>query len=196
MSSFSICLRPLLPRNILQKTHSRSFATASPPPASEPNTHFRITLRRSAIALGERKKETLTALGLHRRMQTVYHAHTSEAAGKILKVKELVEVENVPAIKYFSPTTNLCIIRVARDQHTLAWGAVTLLSSINGSQVIPHVVHVSGTIKHVQLAAIKHNREVVARFRARAKTPALYHTQDSYVAYLAQSTREIEALQE
>jgi large subunit ribosomal protein L30 len=30
-------------------------------------------------------------------MQTVYHAHTSEAAGKILKVKELVEVENVPA---------------------------------------------------------------------------------------------------
>ncbi|KIK82292.1 hypothetical protein PAXRUDRAFT_14803 [Paxillus rubicundulus Ve08.2h10] len=99
-------------------------------------------------------------------------------------------------VKYFSPTTNLCIIRVARDQHTLAWGAVTLLSSINGSQVIPHVVHVSGTIKHVQLAAIKHDREVVARFRARAKTPALYHSQDSYVAYLAQSTREIESLQE
>ncbi|KAF9223242.1 hypothetical protein BS17DRAFT_781549 [Gyrodon lividus] len=99
-------------------------------------------------------------------------------------------------VKYFSPTTNFCIIRVARDQHTLAWGAVTLLSSINGSQVIPHVVHVSGTIKHVQLAAIKHNREIVARFRARAKTPALYHAQDSYESYLTQSTREIEALQE
>ncbi|KIJ62944.1 hypothetical protein HYDPIDRAFT_114072 [Hydnomerulius pinastri MD-312] len=99
-------------------------------------------------------------------------------------------------VKYFSPTTNLCIIRVARDQHTLAWGAVTLMSSINGSRIIPHVVHVSGTIKHVQLAAIKHNREVVARFRARAKTPALYHAQDSYEPYLVQSTREIESLQE
>ncbi|KAF9230966.1 hypothetical protein BU15DRAFT_91013 [Melanogaster broomeanus] len=99
-------------------------------------------------------------------------------------------------VKYFSPTTNLCIIRTARDQHTLAWGAVTLLSSINGSRVIPHVVHVSGTIKHVQLAAIKHNREVVARFRAKAKTPALYHTQDSFEGYLVQSTREIEALQD
>ncbi|KAF8556494.1 hypothetical protein OG21DRAFT_1475971 [Imleria badia] len=99
-------------------------------------------------------------------------------------------------VKYFSPTTHLCIIRVARDQHTLAWGAVTLLTSINGARVIPHVVHVSGTIKHVQLAAIKHNRHVVARFRAIAKTPEQYHAQDSYEAYLGQSTREIEALQE
>ncbi|KAF8442099.1 hypothetical protein L210DRAFT_3535766 [Boletus edulis BED1] len=99
-------------------------------------------------------------------------------------------------VKYFSPTTHLCIIRVARDQHHLAWGAVTLLTSINAMRVIPHVVHVSGTIKHVQLAAIKHNRHVVARFRAIAKTPEQYHAQDSYVAYLAQSTREIEALQE
>ena len=30
-----------------------------------------------------------------------------------------------------------------------------------------------GTIKHTQLAAIRHNREVVARFRARAKTPGI-----------------------
>lgn len=41
--------------------------------------------------------------------------------------------------------THLCIIRVARDQHTLAWGAVTLLTSINGARIIPHVVHVSGS---------------------------------------------------
>ena len=31
-------------------------------------------------------------------------------------------------------------------------------------------VHI-GTIKQAQLAAIRHNREVVARYRARAKTP-------------------------
>jgi len=29
-------------------------------------------------------------------MQTVYHPHSPEVAGKILKVKELVEVANVP----------------------------------------------------------------------------------------------------
>ncbi|KAH0833417.1 Rpp14/Pop5 family-domain-containing protein, partial [Lanmaoa asiatica] len=97
-------------------------------------------------------------------------------------------------VKYFSPTTHLCIVRVARDQHTLAWGAVTLLTQINGARIIPHVVHVSGTIKHVQLAAIRHNRQVVARFRAMTKTPEQY--QDSYEIFLTQNTREIEALQE
>ncbi|KAH7884841.1 hypothetical protein F5I97DRAFT_1892718 [Phlebopus sp. FC_14] len=99
-------------------------------------------------------------------------------------------------VKYFSPTTNLCIVRVARDAHTLVWGAVTLLTVIGGTRVIPHIVHVSGTIKHVQLAAMRYNREVVARFRAGSKTAAQYHAQDSYEAYLEKSTRELEALQE
>jgi len=78
-----------------------ALASSPPPPPSstttEPNTHFRVTLRRSAISLGARVRGTLAALGLRRRMQTVYHAHTPEAAGMILAVKELVEVGNVPA---------------------------------------------------------------------------------------------------
>ncbi|KAF9270727.1 hypothetical protein L218DRAFT_53609 [Marasmius fiardii PR-910] len=61
-----------------------------------PTTHFKITLRRSAISLGDRIKGTLESLGIHRRMQTVYHRHSPETAGKILRVKELVEAENVP----------------------------------------------------------------------------------------------------
>ncbi|KAG1737070.1 uncharacterized protein EDB91DRAFT_1237936 [Suillus paluster] len=97
-------------------------------------------------------------------------------------------------VKYFSPTTNLCIIRVSRDHHRIAWGAVTLLTGIHDVRVIPRVVHVSGTIKHAQLSAIAHNREVIARFRTKAKSSALY--QDSYEDYLARSTCEIEALQD
>ncbi|KAF4614260.1 hypothetical protein D9613_008153 [Agrocybe pediades] len=61
-----------------------------------PATHFKITLRRSAISLGDKIKGTLKALGIHRRFQTVYFPHSPEVAGKILRVKELVEVENVP----------------------------------------------------------------------------------------------------
>ncbi|OBZ72551.1 54S ribosomal protein L33, mitochondrial [Grifola frondosa] len=82
---------------------TRLFATATPSSEvsstssqPEPNTHFRITLRRSAISLPANIKGTLVALGIHRRMQTVYHRHTPDIAGKILRVKELVEVENVP----------------------------------------------------------------------------------------------------
>ncbi|KAI1792147.1 hypothetical protein LXA43DRAFT_1008201 [Ganoderma leucocontextum] len=97
-------------------------------------------------------------------------------------------------IKYFSPRTNLCIIRVARDPHKIAWASVTLMTMIDGRKYVPHVVHVSGTVKQAQLAAIRHNREVVARYRARAKTPAGY--QDSYEEFLQTSTEEIEGLQD
>jgi len=77
---------------------SSSSSSSSPTTSGEPpKTHFRITLRRSAISLGERVQGTLAALGLRRRMQTVYHPHTPEAAGMILAVKELVEVQNVQA---------------------------------------------------------------------------------------------------
>ncbi|KAI0750028.1 hypothetical protein C8Q80DRAFT_1100565 [Daedaleopsis nitida] len=84
------------------KAQLRSLATAaaasstSTTSSSEPLTHFRITLRRSAISLPQNIKDTLTSLGIHRRLQTVYHRHTPDIAGKILTVKELVMVENVP----------------------------------------------------------------------------------------------------
>lgn len=90
-------------------------------------------------------------------------------------------------VKYFSPTTNVCIIRVGRDQHNIAWGALTMLTSIEGVRYIPNAVHVSGgflqfvvpsnsgrtlgTIKHAQLAAISHNRQAIARYRALSKNP-------------------------
>ena len=83
---------------------------------------------------------------------------------------------NSKSVKYFSPTTNLCIVRVAREHHNIAWGAVTLIRKLEGKLHIPHVLHVSGTIKHAQLAAVTHNRESVARLRAQAKLPSTLRT--------------------
>ncbi|KAI0951539.1 hypothetical protein AcW1_008561 [Taiwanofungus camphoratus] len=97
-------------------------------------------------------------------------------------------------VKYFSPRTNVCIVRVARDQHRTARAAVTLLAAVDGRRCVPHVVHVSGTIKQAQLAAIRHNRTVIARYRALAKTPAGY--QDSHEEFLRTSAQEIGALQD
>ncbi|KAG7092913.1 hypothetical protein E1B28_009218 [Marasmius oreades] len=94
-------------------------------------------------------------------------------------------------VKYFSPTTHICIVRVARDHHKIAWGAVTLLKSIEGVKVLPNVIHVSGTIKHAQLAAIEHNRIVIARYRAQAGIPAAYHEE-----YLRTSEDDINTLRD
>jgi large subunit ribosomal protein L30 len=72
-----------------------SSAESESPRSSDGTTHYRIILRRSAIGLPDYASRTLKALGIHRRMQTVYHRHSPETAGKILRVKELVEVQNV-----------------------------------------------------------------------------------------------------
>ncbi|KAK5116392.1 hypothetical protein LTR62_007939 [Meristemomyces frigidus] len=56
---------------------------------------FRITLLRSAIGLPKRTAGVLAALGLHKRLRTVYHPVTQDVAGQIFAVKELVDVQEV-----------------------------------------------------------------------------------------------------
>ncbi|KAI0687840.1 hypothetical protein C8T65DRAFT_675553 [Cerioporus squamosus] len=70
-------------RSLATSAASSSSSTTSPSlsTSSEPLTHYRITLRRSAISLPQNIKGTLEALGIT----------------DILTVKELVTVENVPA---------------------------------------------------------------------------------------------------
>lgn len=56
---------------------------------------FRITLHRSAIGLPKSTRAVLEALGLRRRTQTVFKPVSPQFAGMIMKVKELVRVEEV-----------------------------------------------------------------------------------------------------
>ncbi|KAL1849218.1 39S ribosomal protein L33, mitochondrial [Paecilomyces lecythidis] len=58
-------------------------------------SYFRITLMRSAIGLPTRTTGVLKALGLKKRMATVFHPVTQDVAGQIMKVKELVDVKEV-----------------------------------------------------------------------------------------------------
>ncbi|KAK5631324.1 hypothetical protein RRF57_007038 [Xylaria bambusicola] len=58
-------------------------------------SYFRITLHRSAIGLPQRTRGVLAALGLRKRNQTVFQPVTPDAAGMIMKVKELVLVQEV-----------------------------------------------------------------------------------------------------
>ncbi|KAJ5899200.1 hypothetical protein N7495_003944 [Penicillium taxi] len=58
-------------------------------------SYFRITLMRSAIGLPRRSSDVLKALGLRKRMATVFHRVSPSVAGQIMKVKEIVHVEEV-----------------------------------------------------------------------------------------------------
>lgn len=66
---------------------------ASTAPAA--TSFFRITLHRSQIGMPQRSRDVLAALGLHKRGKTVFHPVHPQFAGMIMKVKELVKVEEV-----------------------------------------------------------------------------------------------------
>jgi large subunit ribosomal protein L30 len=59
-------------------------------------SYFRITLMRSGIGMPKKTQGVLMALGLRRRMKTVFHPVSPQVAGQIMRVKELVHVEEVP----------------------------------------------------------------------------------------------------
>ncbi len=56
---------------------------------------LRITLRKSPIGFPKDQKQTVAALGLRKREQTVEHNATPAVRGMIEKVSHLVRVEEV-----------------------------------------------------------------------------------------------------
>ncbi|ORZ01693.1 hypothetical protein BCR43DRAFT_487343 [Syncephalastrum racemosum] len=66
--------------------------------------YYKVTLRRSTIGLPKQDRATAKTLGLYRLNQTTYHPVSPSAAGLILKIKEIVKVENVEAIPEKSNT--------------------------------------------------------------------------------------------
>ncbi|ORZ21691.1 hypothetical protein BCR42DRAFT_408120 [Absidia repens] len=60
--------------------------------------YYKITLKRSTIGLSKDFKAAAHTLGLYRLQQTTYQPVNASTAGSILKLKELVKVENVDAI--------------------------------------------------------------------------------------------------
>lgn len=58
---------------------------------------FPRTLRLSGISLGQTRSRRTRCSRLEAELQTVHHADIPEADGMILAMKELVDVDNVPA---------------------------------------------------------------------------------------------------
>lgn len=58
-------------------------------------SYFKITLLRSGIGLPARINGVLRALGLTKRMATVFVPVSADTAGQIMRVKELVAVSEV-----------------------------------------------------------------------------------------------------
>lgn len=64
-------------------------------------------------------------------------------------------------LKYFSRTTSVGIVRVAREKMRLVWASLTYVRKLDNRPVIVRVVRVSGTVKKCEQAAIKRDLELI-----------------------------------
>ncbi|OUM60575.1 hypothetical protein PIROE2DRAFT_46103 [Piromyces sp. E2] len=62
-------------------------------------------------------------------------------------------------IKYFSPVTKIGILRSSRKQFNMIWASLTFINNIQNNGCLVRVLHVGGTIKSTQKAAIKYDQE-------------------------------------
>ncbi|KAI9136042.1 hypothetical protein BKA69DRAFT_251434 [Paraphysoderma sedebokerense] len=62
-------------------------------------------------------------------------------------------------VKYYSPHTNVAIVRVDRDYFRALWSAINFITDVDGRECAVQVVWVGGTIKQIQKAAIRHDTE-------------------------------------
>ncbi|KAG0203593.1 hypothetical protein BGX28_004196 [Mortierella sp. GBA30] len=72
-------------------------------------------------------------------------------------------------LKYFSPHTNIGILRISREEMHIAWGALTFIKELKGRPCIIKVLHTSGTIKHCQLTTIRYDRDRIMFLRNQAQ---------------------------
>ncbi|KAF9193760.1 hypothetical protein BGZ50_007170 [Haplosporangium sp. Z 11] len=72
-------------------------------------------------------------------------------------------------IKYFSPHTNIGILRIARDEVHIVWGALTFIKEIKGRPCSIRVLHTAGTIQNCQLTTIQYDRDRIMFLRNQAQ---------------------------
>ncbi|KAF9155414.1 39S ribosomal protein L33, mitochondrial [Linnemannia schmuckeri] len=99
MSSVSRILsaaRPSLTASARAYTTVASEASKAAPAATNTEGYYKVTQTRSLIGVPKSTIKVLKSLGLGKKIgRPVFQPHEPSAAGKILKVKELVKVENM-----------------------------------------------------------------------------------------------------
>ncbi|GAA5987302.1 hypothetical protein JCM11641_002676 [Rhodosporidiobolus odoratus] len=101
------------------------------------------------------------------------------------------EVGGTFSIKYLSPSTSTLIIRVSREHYRTLWAALTLLRKIGGQEVIARVVHISGTIRKTQHAAIAHDRSQILLAARRARLHNLKRPSETAISASAPTTAAV-----
>ncbi|KAF9167859.1 hypothetical protein DFQ27_009441 [Actinomortierella ambigua] len=98
-------------------------------------------------------------------------------------------------LKYFSPHTNVGILRVSREEANMVWGAMTFIRQIKGNPCLIKVIHVTGTIKMCQLKTIAYDRDRILYLRRQAQLMQDDEVASRLTQAIHESKSEIDAME-
>ena len=75
------------------------------------------------------------------------------------------------AVKYWSATTSLAVVRCGRDAHRRVWASMTMLRDVKGRAVMARVLHNASTLRSSRAATRSRVEAAFARLVARGGMP-------------------------
>ena len=75
------------------------------------------------------------------------------------------------AVKYWSATTSLAVVRCGRDAHRRVWASMTMLRDVKGRAVVARVLHNASTLRSSRAATKSRVEAAFARLVARGGMP-------------------------
>lgn len=69
------------------------------------------------------------------------------------------------SVKYYNPVTNLCMLRCSTEEYRQVWCAVSMITEISNKRAMVHFLHLGGTMKTCQQAAINYNKRLLEGLR-------------------------------
>jgi ribonuclease P/MRP protein subunit POP5 len=75
------------------------------------------------------------------------------------------------AVKYWSATTSLAVVRCGRDAHRRVWASMTMLRDVKGRAVVARVLHNASTLRSSRAATRSRVVAAFARLVARGGMP-------------------------
>ena len=96
---------------------------------------------------------------------------------KLRRLQELIAVFRAGAaaaglaVKYWSATTSLAVVRCGRDAHRRVWASMTMLRDVKGRAVVARVLHNASTLRSSRAATRSRVEAAFARLVARGGMP-------------------------
>ncbi|KAA6422819.1 hypothetical protein WJX79_002499 [Trebouxia sp. C0005] len=82
------------------------------------------------------------------------------------------------SVRYYNSVTHLCMVRCGTEEYRQVWCALSMINEISSKRAMLHFLHLGGTLKSCQQAAIDYNKRLLDGLRlSQQQSKAIQHAE-------------------